>query len=260
MRVEPPTSTTSSICSGVRPASAKRLLAGARRALEHRLDQHLEDSAGNLALIAVAIGQLDVEVRHRLGGKLDLGFDGGLAHGLHRARMLAQINAVLGVNLIERNGQQQVVDVVAAQVRVAVGGLHLEDAVAQLEDGDVKGAAAQIVDSDRAFFGAVEAVGKSRRGGLVDQAKHIKAGHAARVFGGLALRVVEVSGHGDDGLRDWRAEEALGVALELAQNVGRDLRRSEAELAQLNARHFIGIGWTGFHIPARWKGKSFNSS
>ena len=151
---------------------------------------------------------------------------------------LPQVHSVFGVNLVERDGQQQVVDVVAAQVRVAVGGLHLEDAVAQLEDGDIERAAAQIVDGDGARFGAIQAIGQRGRGRLVDQAKHFKSGHAARILGGLALRIVEVGRHGDDGLRDRRAEEPLGVALELAQNVGRNLRRREAEFAQLNARNF----------------------
>ena len=112
--------------------------------------------------------------------RADLGVDGGLAQGLHGAGMPAQIDPVLGVNLVERDGQQQVVDVVAAQVRVAVGGLHFEDAVAQLEDGDVEGAAAQIVDGDGARFGAVQPVGQRGRGGLVHQPQHFQSGHAAR--------------------------------------------------------------------------------
>ena len=33
------------------------------------------------------------------------------------------------MNLVESDGEEQVVDVVSAEVRVAVGGLHFEDAV-----------------------------------------------------------------------------------------------------------------------------------
>ena len=216
-------------------------LAGPRRALQHRLDKQLEDRAGNLPLVAVAIGQLDVEVRNRLCRKLYLGVDGGPAQPLHRAWTAAQIHAVLGVNFIQRYGQQQVVDVVAAQVRVAVCGLHLEDAVAQFEDRNVERAAAQVINGNGAHFRAVQSVGQSGCGGLVDQPQHLQPGHAARVFGCLPLRIVEVGGHGNDGLRHRRAEEPLGVALELAQDVGRYLRRREFELAQTDARHFAWL-------------------
>ena len=50
------------------------------------------------------------------------------------------------------------------------------------------------------------------------------------------------------------AEKPLRVALELAQHIGRDLRRREAKFAKLNARHFAG-----FTSSARRKGKSFSS-
>jgi hypothetical protein len=118
-------------------------------------------------------------------------------------------------------------------VGVAVGGDDFEDAVVQLEDGDVEGAAAEVVDGDDAVFALVEAVGERCGGGLVDQAQDFEAGDAAGVFGGLALRVVEVGGDGDDGFGDGRAEEALGVALELAQDVGGDFGGVKVRLAEL---------------------------
>ena len=222
-----------------------RLLAGRDGALEHRFDQQFEDRARNLALIAVAVGQFDVELRGGFSGKPDLGVDCGLAQGLHRAGMRAQVHAVLGVNLVESDGEQQIVDVVAAQMRVAVGRLHLEDAVAQLEDGDIESPAAKIVNRDGARFGAIESVGQRRSRGLVHQPQHIQARHASCVFSGLALRVVEVRRYGDDRLRDLRAEEALGVALELAQNVGRNLGRRKAHLAQLDARNLTRLDVAG---------------
>ncbi len=81
------------------------------------------------------------------------------------------------------------------------------------EDGDVEGAAAQIVDGEEPVLPLLQAVGERGRGGLVEQAEHVEAGEPAGVLGGLALGVVEVRGHGDDGAAD-AAELVLGVALQ----------------------------------------------
>src|SRR6266480_4801460 len=89
-----------------------------------------------------------------------------------------------------------------ALVSVAVGRLDLEDSLADLENRDVEGSTAQVVDGDRLVLLLVETVGQRRRGRLVDDTQHFETGHAAGVLGRLPLAVVEVGGHGDDGLGD----------------------------------------------------------
>jgi hypothetical protein len=49
---------------------------------------------------------------------------------------------------------------------------------------------------------AIQTVRQSSGGRLVDDAEHIESSDAASGLGGSALGVVEVSGHGDDGLVD----------------------------------------------------------
>ena len=124
---------------------------------------------------------------------------------------------------------------------VAAGGDDFEDAVVELEDGDVEGAAAEVVDGDDAVLLFVEAVGEGGGGGLVDEAQDVEAGDAAGVFRGLALRVVEVGGDGDDGLGDFGAEEALGVILELQEDVGGDFGGREGEAADVELEDFAGL-------------------
>ena len=103
---------------------------------------------------------------------------------------------------------------------VTVGGLHFEDTVADFENGDIEGAATQVVNGDLFVGLLVEAVGERRGGRLVDDAEHVETGDLAGVLRGLTLGIVVVSGNGDDGLRDGFAETAFGVRLELGENHG----------------------------------------
>ena len=65
-----------------------------------------------------------------------------------------------------------VVEVFAAQVRVAGRRFHFKDAVLDAEDGDIEGAAAQVEDEDVALAAdlLVESVGDGRCRRFVDDA------------------------------------------------------------------------------------------
>jgi hypothetical protein len=90
-------------------------------------------------------GQVDLGLHG--GGQLDLGLLGALLQALQGQLVVAQVDALL---LLEFRGQvveDPLVEVLAAQEGVAVGRLDLEDAVADLEDRDVEGAAAQVASA-----------------------------------------------------------------------------------------------------------------
>ncbi|MNL18192.1 NAD-specific glutamate dehydrogenase [compost metagenome] len=173
------------------------------------------------ALVGGDEGQVDVGGDHR--GQLDLGLLGGLLEALEGHLVLAEVDALALLELVDQPADDPLVEVVAAQVGVARRGLDLEHAVAQLEDRHVEGAAAQVVDQDGVVVGLVLAVGERRGGRLVDDAQDLEAGDGAGVLGGLALGVVEVRGDGDDRLGHLLAQVGLGVGLELAEHHGRDL-------------------------------------
>ena len=230
---------------GVEAGVLEGLAAGGGGAGDDGGGELVELLAGDLAEVVLAAGELDVERGGGGGGELDLGFDDGFADGLDGFAVGAEVFAEVAGDVVERDGDEEVVDVVAAEVGVAVGGDDLEDALVELEDGDVEGAAAEVVDGDEAVLVLVEAVGEGGGGGLVDEAEDFEAGDAAGVLGGLALGVVEVGGDGDDGLGDGGAEEALGVLLQLLEDVGGDLGRGEEEAAYAELEDFAGLEVVG---------------
>src|SRR5256884_8509134 len=67
-------------------------------------------------------------------------------------RSLGQIDALVALELRHQPLHDARVEVVAPEVRVAVGRLHLEHALGQLEHGDVVRAAPQVVDRDLLFL------------------------------------------------------------------------------------------------------------
>ena len=169
------------------------------------------------------IGQVDAGGGD--AGKLDLSLLGGLLQALHRHFVAGEVDAL---GLLELGGHpvhDTLVEVIAAQAVVAGGGQHLDDAVIDVQDGYVEGAAAQVVDHDLLGLLLVHAVGQGRGGGLVDDPLHIQAGDLARILGGLALGVGEVGGDGDDRLGDGLTQIGLGVRLQLLKDHGADLLR-----------------------------------
>ncbi len=239
MRVEPPTSTTSSIFVGSSLASLSAWLHRALDALDQRVDQLLELGSRDrhlqvLRTVGVGRDERQIDVGRLGGAELLLGLFAGLLQPLQGHRVLAEVDALLFLELVGHVVDQHFVEVVAAEVRVAVGGDHAEHAVGHFEDRDVERAAAEVEHADRFLALLVEAVGQRGGGRLVDDAGDFQAGDLAGVFGGLALGVVEVGRHGDHGLVDLVTQIGLGRLLELAENLGRDLRRRIFLVADLD--------------------------
>ena len=170
----------------------QRRAAGLHRAADQVVDQRFQLCAGQLhhqVLRPGGVGgdewQVDLGL---LGGRqLNLRLLGGLLQPLQGELVAAQVDTLLLAELFGEIVDHAGVEVLAAQEGVAIGGLHLEHAVADLEDRDVERAATQVVDRDRAGVFLVHAVGQCGRRRLVDDAQHVEAGDAAGVLGRLAL-------------------------------------------------------------------------
>ena len=114
----------------------------------------------------------------------------GLLDGAEHARLWAtsdspQVDAVLGLEAVADVVEEQLVEVVAAELGVAVAGEDLDDALLDLHDRDVERAAAQVVDEQPLQLGRVRVVGEHGGGRLVDDPDDLQAGQLAGLAGRL---------------------------------------------------------------------------
>ena len=162
------------------------------------------------------------------GGKGDLRLFGLLFQTLERHRVVAQVYAVFLFEVVDEPVHYGRVEIVAAELRVAVGRLDFKHAVSDFENRNIVCAAAKVVDRDGFVVLLVEPVGQRRRGGLVYDSAHVQARDGAGILGRLPLRVVKVCGNRYDGLRDGLAQIRLGVGLQMLENHRRNLFRRKA--------------------------------
>ena len=156
----------------------------------------------------------------------------GFLQPLQGDLVLAQVDAVLVLDFADEPINDLLIPIIAAEMVITVRGLHLDGGeavviLADFQQGDIEGAAAEVEDQDALVFLALfKAVCQCGCGRLVDDTQHVEAGDLAGVLGGLALGIVEVCRAGDDGVGDGLAELLFGVPLELHQDLCGNLLRS----------------------------------
>src|SRR5258708_4928229 len=231
---------------GLKLRVRKRLLDGPHGAVNHGANEGIDCAAREFVNEQFAVRQREAKRGGLQFGKLMLYFDQRFAKLLGQFAMRRKIELVVLENLFVDESLQQIIDVVAAEVRVAIGGKNLEDIALgrgnELEDGNVKRAATEIVDGNFAALLLVKAVGERRGGGLVDEAENFKAGDFAGVLGGLALGVVEIGRHGDHRAIDDFAEMGFGPVFQFAQDESGNLRRGENFFAEHHADDVFARG------------------
>merc|ERR1719395_262857 len=153
---------------------------------------------------------------------------------LDGALVLGHVLLVLLLEHLHEVLHDTLVEVLTAQVGVAVGRNDLEHAVVDGQQRHIEGAAAQVVDEDVLLRLLVEAVRDSRRRRLVDDAEHLHAGDGAGILRRLALRIVEVRRDRDHGVLHLLPEVRLSNLLHLREHHRRHLLRGELLLLTLH--------------------------
>jgi len=140
------------------------------------------------------------------------------------------------------------VEVVAPEVGIAVGADDFENLASRFpivvmgdfKNRDVEGSASEVEHDDFLVFAFVESVGQGRSRRFVDDPCHFQACDLARIFGGLSLSIVEVGWDRDDGFAHAVSEIGFGGLFELAQDLCRNLLRSELLVTDLDLDVLVG--------------------
>ena len=170
-----------------------------------------------------------------LARELALRLLGRLLEALQGQTVPARIDAGLLREGVGHPGDDPLVEVLAAEERVAGGREDLVDPFREAEDRDVERAAAEVVDGDDPVPGpAADAVGEARRRRLVEDPQDVEPGDPPRVARRLPLAVVEVGRDGDHGVFDLLAEVLLRRFPQVLQDRRGNLLRAEHAVAELH--------------------------
>ena len=223
VRVAPPTRRISSICDDVRAAEFERGVDCAEGLLDERSDQlfvvRARQLEGKMNRPTVALGEVFLVDPHErvireslfraLGGALDA------RHGL---RGSCNVHPLLRLEMLDNPLDDLAIEVVAAEMVVAVARDHLDDAFLDPNDRHVECSAAEIVDQQTFALLLRGLIDQRRRRRLIDDAHHFQPGDLAGGARRLPLRVGEKGRHGDHRLADRPPKPLFGGFLEALQN------------------------------------------
>jgi hypothetical protein len=214
----------------------KDTLNGLHGATEEVLAEFLETSTGDRG---VEVNTL--EERVNLNRSLSRGREGTLgtltssAETTESTSITGEILLMLTLELVDEVVDEAVVEVLTTKVSVTSGGLNLEDALLNGQEGNIEGTTTQIEDQDVALTLSllVKTVGDSGGSRLVNDTEDVQTGNQTGVLGSLTLRVVKVGGNSDDSVVDGTTEIGLSSLTHLGQDHGGDFLRSELLLFTL---------------------------
>ena len=167
-------------------------------------------------------------------------FFGGFFQSLQCHRVLAQVYAFFGFELIGQPIDNYVVEVITSEVGISVGRFYFEYAISQFKNRYIERTATEVEYGDfHIFICFVETVGQSCGSRFVDNTAHIQAGDFARFFGCLTLRVVEVSRYGNNGFVDLLSQIVFGRFFHFLKDHGRYFLRRIKTPVDVDTRHIV---------------------
>jgi len=194
--------------------------------------------------ISRQVGQIDFGLHDR--GKLNFRLLGCLAQSLERLAILPQINSILLFEFLNQVIHDAQIKVITTQEGISGSGLHLEDALAHIQDGNIKCTTAKIIDGNNFILLFIQSIRQGRSRWFVNDTQNFKPGNFPGILGGIALGVVKVSRNGNHRLGDWFTQICLRVSFQFGKNHGGNFRRGIFLAIQNNAH--VSVGCLGYFI------------
>ncbi len=170
----------------------------------------------------------------------------------HGSFVVSDVNAVLLQEVSRAILDQLIVEVFSAQMGISGSGLYFENSIFDRQKRDIESSTSQIEDENVLFSLPlfVQSVGNSCGGGLVDDSQYVESSNNSGVFGGLSLRIIEISGNSDNSVFHWLGQIGFSGFFHLDQHHGRDFFGVEfLEFSFVfNADHGFSVRGVSFHF------------
>ena len=132
-------------------------IAGRNRAVDQRIAEFFQLCSGERRLkvkrSALVHGdERQIDVGAHAGGKFAFRFFSGFLQTLERLGIVAEIDSVFLLELFREPVDDDAVEVIAAEMGVAVGGLYFEYAVADFQNGDIERSPPSLDPDDFIFL------------------------------------------------------------------------------------------------------------
>ena len=158
-------------------------------------------------------------------GEFLLGFLGCFGQALKGLAIPPQIQSMLSLERISNPIHNALIEIIPAQLGVAVGGFDVEHTVRDSKQRHIKSATTEVKHQHATNGAAIKAIGEGGSRGFVEDAFHGDARQSASVAGGLTLSVIEIGRNRNHRCFDGFAQIGAGVIHQFADDAGYQLLR-----------------------------------
>src|SRR5688572_9212587 len=96
-------------------------------------------------------------------------------------RIGVQIETMFFLDFLDEKIGDLAIEIVASEMRVSVGCQNFKDAIFELQDGDIEGSPAKVIDGNRALSFLLEPIGQRGSGRFINNPQYVESCNHAGV-------------------------------------------------------------------------------